>query len=429
MRPPPASRPPSAARTLPLRMPAASEQAAIIEMARTSIPVLTCIRRLTNWCLSNGVEITEGSGRLNEEFGRIVKPAYTTFLRDALEAMFVCGFVPWFVAEHDGARFAKVLPLGCFAWHVEVASQDAVGAHMDGGKDGGTAGGTAGGKDSTTHGASASKRRRVSDVYRYRVTMLHGDIEDSRVRIIDWLPPRPSATASPLHEIFEAYSELAATRAQLRDVATHNSRKHVYFTEQIAPGQLGSTGGLNLLDEFRRYTLTGKPSMVPPHMRMWSNDGRRLESVNDAHLHWIRNEFEDSTTTHVLPPNVEAHEMQPIPVDDYLVNRENGFQHMVHAFFNLPYSTARASVNDQSTQHEQLLSEEQYTNIRSLCNFLQATAEQTYSAIFSAPRVQVRLRARPRLTMNSADDVKKLFECGVFTQRDVFQLRTMFLQQ
>ena len=57
------------------------------------------------------------------------------------------------------------------------------------------------------------------------------------------------------------------------------------------------------------------------------------------------------------------------------------------------------------------------------------SAEQTYSAIFSAPRVQVRLRARPRLAMNSADDVKKLFECGVFTQRDVFQLRTMFLQQ
>ena len=145
--------------------------------------------------------------------------------------------------------------------------------------------------------------------------MLHGDIEESRVQIIDWLPPRPSATASPLHEIFHAYSELTATRAHLKDIATHNSRKHVYFTEQIAPGQLGSTGDLNLLDEFRRYTLTGKHSMLPPHMRMWANDGRRLESVNDAHLHWIRNEFEDSTATHVLPPNVEAHEMQPITVD------------------------------------------------------------------------------------------------------------------
>ena len=61
-----------------------------------------------------------------------------------------------------GLIFAKVLPLGCFAWHVEVVSQDAVGAHMDGGggKDGGKLGGKGG-----TDGASASKRRRASDVY------------------------------------------------------------------------------------------------------------------------------------------------------------------------------------------------------------------------------------------------------------------------
>jgi len=272
-----------------------------------------------------------------------------------------------------------------------------------------------------------NKRRRASDVYRYRVTMLHGDIEESRVQIIDWLPPRPNATASPLHEIFQAYSELHATRARLKAVAAYNSQKHVYFTGQIAPGQLGSTGSLNLLDEFRRYTITGKHSMLPPHMRMWANDDRRLESVNDAHLHWIRNQFEDSTATHVLPPNVEAHEMQPISVDDYLMQQENDFQHTVHAFCNLPYSIARSSVSDQATQHEQLLSEEQYTNIRSLCNFLQTVAEHTYAKIFAAPRVQVRLCARPRLAMNNADDVKKLFECGMFTQRDVFRLRTMFL--
>ena len=100
--------------------PAASQQAAIIDMVTRSVPVQACIRRLANWCLCNGVEILEGDGRLVEAFGRIVKPAHTAFLRDALEVMFVCGFVPWVVSEKDGARFPVVLPLGSFAWNVEI---------------------------------------------------------------------------------------------------------------------------------------------------------------------------------------------------------------------------------------------------------------------------------------------------------------------
>lgn len=390
-------------------------QMAIVDMVRVSIPVQSCIRRISNWCLCNGVEITEGNGRLVDEFGRIVKPAYVTFLRDAIEVIHVCGFVPWIVAEQDGARFPRVLPLGCFAWHVEVVSDATVDAHIERGNG----------------NPEGSKRRRVSDVYRYRVTIMHGDIDESRVRIIDWMPPRAGAACvSPLQGVYENYIFTQQTREMLHNIAMHNCRKHIYFSEQINTQQLNATSGLNLLDDFRRYALTGERAAAPAgHVRMQANNGRPLNSANDAHMHWIHETFDHAIAAHVLPPNTEAHEIQPIAIDDHHLHQDTVFQHTVHTYFDLPYSVARSTITEKATQHEQLLSEEQYTNIRNMCNFLQFAAERTYTEIFKVSRVQVRLRARPRISMSSADDVKKLFECQVFTQRDVFQLRSMFLNQ
>ena len=51
--------------------------------------------------------------------------------------------------------------------------------------------------------------------------------------------------------------------------------------------------------------------------------------------------------------------------------------HAVHVLFDLPYSVIVHSAQDRSKAAEHLLSEEQYTNVRALCDFLQTIAEQT----------------------------------------------------
>ena len=74
------------------------------------------------------------------------------------------------------------------------------------------------------------------------------------------------------------------------------------------------------------------------------------------------------------------------------------------------------------------LLDEQYTNIRCICDFLEKLGEDTYRIIYKTTHVKFSLRARPRLSISNADDIKKLTEAGILTQRDTFKLRRMFLE-
>ena len=316
--------------------------------------------------------------------------------------MFVCGFVPWYVGKEDGVHFPVVLPLGSFSWYVETVN-----------------------KTGCEQGREPPCKRRSWQVYRYRVQILHGNLQESAVEIIEYIPPRMGALTSPLTQVFRQYQILCQTKKLLLSVARHNSVKHIYFTEEVKYNDMGASSGITLLDEFRRYTLTGKAS---EHSRLKSRIGDSISNVNDANIHWVREEFEQDcqTKTHVLPPNMEAHEMQSINLDDYIRIQDQVYDHQVHLFFNLPHAIANTSSRDRSRQEEHTLSEEQYTNIRSICNFLQTVAENTYSVIYDTSHVQIALKARPRLAIHSSDDVKKLFECGVFTSRDTVRLRQLF---
>lgn len=392
-----------ASRTMAVKGGLFEQQKSIIEMARTDISVQSCIRRLGNWCLCNGIEITEDGAKLKSEFARNLLPHFHEFLRRAIEASFVCGFVPWYIVDDHGMRYPCVLPLGSFTWSSEVASK------------------------SLDVPSGGGKRRKLHEVYRYKIDIVHGDVHVSKVHIYNFTPPRIGATCSPMHSLYELYLEVRQYRQMLNNIVSYNSRKHVYFSEKINFNELGSSSGLSLLDEFRRYTVTGKAS--DRDVKMFTQRGKLLNSVNDAHMHWINNQFDDDIQKHVLPPNMEAHELQSVDVDEFIKNQDLIFQHQVHMFFDLPYSIGARSALEKVHQTEHLLSEEQYTNIRCLCDFLQKLAGTVYSDIFDTENVEVTLRARPRLTLTGADDIKKLFECNVLTQRDAFKLRNMFLNQ
>jgi hypothetical protein len=211
----------------------------------------------------------------------------------------------------------------------------------------------------------------------------------------------------------------------VHDVAVQNSQRHMYFSEKLNMGELGAPSGIHLLDEFRRYSITGKHSDI----RMRANTGNNLHTVNDAHIHWIQDVFHDVAETHVLPPNVEAHEMQKMEVDEFLLAQDSNFMHAVHVFFDLPYSVSVHSVQDRTKAAEHILSEEQYTNVRALCDFLQTVAEKTYKEVYKTVDVTVAISARPRLSVNGTDDVKTLFECGALTARDIASIRQQFLHQ
>lgn len=261
------------------------QQNEIIDMVRSNVAVSSCLRRLGNWCLINGVDVEEGRQAVSGEFRREVLPRYVRFFQQCLEVMFVCGFVPWYTAEHDGTRFPAVMPLGSFTWTVERTEREGEG----------------------------SKRRRV-DVYHYRITILHGDVREADVNILENIPPRRTphaASCSPMHELYEKFLQLQHSNQVLMAIAEYNSQKHVFFTEKVNITDQ-TTAGIQLLGDFRRYTLTGTV-----YKKGRSNDDpmlnrskEKLNTVNDASMHWLRDQFKREVQTHVLPPNMEAHEMQ-----------------------------------------------------------------------------------------------------------------------
>ena len=98
----------------------------------------------------------------------------------------------------------------------------------------------------------------------------------------------------------------------LQDVIQESGKKHsssvfvqtkCAIVRKINMAELGAPNGIHLLDEFRRYSITGKHSDI----RMRTTSGTNLRTVNDAHFHWIKDTFRDVANTHELSPNVEAH--------------------------------------------------------------------------------------------------------------------------
>ena len=93
-------------------------------MLQEDLACTACLRRLANWCLSNGLTIKEDGVSIKPELAVVLQRAYASFLRQALIVMYMCGFVPWFVVRENVILIPKVIPIGSFVWSVELDDGD-----------------------------------------------------------------------------------------------------------------------------------------------------------------------------------------------------------------------------------------------------------------------------------------------------------------
>ena len=188
------------------------------------------------------------------------------------------------------------------------------------------------------------------------------------------------------------------------------------------------TMSIQLLDEFRRYTISGAHNtlLTSALTRLRARDNTTLESVNDAKCKWMQDTFADEAQlkAHVMPPNTHMTELGTVAVDEYMKTFEYEY---VHLFFDLPVAIVNQSSTDQPQHSQHLQSDEQYTNIKALCDMLQYVATQAYREAFKTTKAEVRLQAKPRLAINSVDDLKTLAEGGVMTMADLKRVRKQFL--
>lgn len=372
-----------------------------IQLVRNEPTVCSCIRRLRNFALVDGFEFKEKESKLKPELRQKIDNAYMDLLAGAMEMMFVCGFVAYYTRRKEGLAFPVLLPLGSFVWSVEETPKGS------------------------------------EEIFRYKINMLVSNIDEDDVTILPWHSPTPASIhhglQSPLSHIMALYRNLQTFLAYKNKVAIYNAKKHVVMTERVDLKDQ-TTDGIMLLDEFRRYNVMGNhPAVSHQHrlqLRASGGQQRSTDSVNDANWHWLQTAFpeQDSVDAKLLPPNTDTHELNEIKYEASEGEVEQ-FTKTVHMFFDLPppsHSMGRAATAEMT-----LLSREQFTNIRLLCDFLQRLACQAYCKCFKTDLREVECIIDPqsRLSINSCDDVKKLMEAEIMTPGDRFVVRNMFLHR
>lgn len=387
---------------------------------RTEPVVSACIQRLINSCLAQDIKLTERGADLKPALHKMLTYHYTHMLRQAIEIAVLTGFVPFYVRRRNGVPLPFIPELGTFTWSVEVVpsrtNQPSKGAD----------------------GVGIKRRRfETSCLVRYRVRMNIGDVKDDEVNIVPWQSPivvPDMRMPSPMQYLFTQHELYRETVNFVIEKERWNTHKHLVVTEKLDLKD-PTPSGMQLLDDVRRYSLTGQHNMMQGPMSHYYSrrDKSRLESVVDANHAWVNSEFmkDDSSAQavpHIMPPNSETSELTPIVYNDVMLQMREQYIHSVNVFFT-GASTLATSHKYFGTSGTELTSRSQQAYVLGMCRFLEHTAAMMYCACFDVAidAVHCSLTARSRLEITSVADIKALVECGVMTDQDKARVRSMYI--
>ena len=382
-------------------------QAALVDMVTTDPDVVSCIDRVGNALLLNDVTVLENGKPLRPALARVVNEAYKKFFRDALAMSYMCGFVAYHLVRHEGMRIPQCLPLGMFSWSVRAAGRGTSGAlaHYD---------------VRLTHGRNVTVH-----VFEMRSPVLQQSLDASRV-------------CSPLMGVFTQFVHWKDAETQFSVSNQWNTSKHVAITERLDLKDQ-TTSGIQLLDEQRRYNLTGHHNNVVHNSLMRLTGAGTTTSVADAFQHHVHSEFSDRepsgvgskrAVVHILPPNTEVQELGLMDVGTAVRDSKAAFQSAVYIFFGMP-NINNTNTTTSATTEINSLHREQYAHIMNTQRHMEGLGAEVYARCFGLEPGEVvcSLRALPRFELTSVADIKVLSEINMLTPSDVQQLRKMMLNR
>lgn len=416
----------------------------LIFMLRNDPHVRGSLARFQNSCINSGMQWEENGKTLVAPLNRHMRMHFDAFLRNAIEMVMYCGFVPFFINRIDGVPTPLCLPIGSFAWNVEFRERKPKsGAGTASGGGGGSA--ASGGPGTSTSAASVADTRPDNQlkhqpniaIYRVRPKGSSG-VDPKEIYVFPYVPAAItgadafSRLNSPLSGLLRLYVTREQIRQQIWEATQWNCQKHICLSENVDLKDQTTTG-IQLLDELRRYKLTGDHANLRDGVRMRSKRGHAdLGTVNDGQFAWIHSEFNDETTpgarVHILPPNHDLHELQPIPHSEATQYTDDAFARAVAAFFDVPIVDGSAPKTQTNTAAVEQTSRNQYEVILNMTRFLSVLGQEAYALCFNSKPGSVRLQLNPapRVDLSSASDVKDLFEAGVFREFDKPKIRKRY---
>lgn len=368
----------------------------LVELVRCNPAVHSCVQRIVSEVVPHSVTILEGGKPLTPDLQRLLGPWMSTFLCNSIEMAFVCGFVVFVRGRHEGVHVPLLLPLGSFLWGVETVT------------------------------ARTKKRKREQpSLYRYSVQPLHPEVSIDDLFVFEFVPPSPAITElllSPMDDICKLQNVIHITETRLLQILAWNATKHITTSERVNIPKDTTTEGISLLDDFRRYILTGQHMGLSKNY-MTMNGLRSVLAENPTNLSSsiIGQQFTDkSAEVHVLPPNTDVSELSNIELKTNMLELHDMMQRQVSDYFQMPMLTDLAGKDIGNFVQRQ-----ETKQMRQMSNFCSRLLQYTYAATFDVPEktISVELPEPSSMHINSADDIKKLHEANTLLPSDKLKLR------
>jgi len=334
----------------------------------------------------SGAPAAGGGGfcALAEELDAFLGAHFARFLAGALEMMYACGFVVFVVRRRElrgkVVPVPVLLPLGAFTWRVQAAGRGASGAPA---------------------GAGGGRKRRGGEegLFYYEVTPTHPGVRAEELWVYSAADAAPAAEAmpSPLDGLLAEWGHVQAFDALARRTDEWNATKHVTTSEKVDAPRDQTTDGISLLDDFRRYIMSGQHTGISSNYMMMSGPegAAARDDPSNAANSWIE-DFSFgaakgvATCVHLMPPNTTVGELGALELKHDREQVHARFEKRVLAFFEL---TEIAGLGGQHTAA--LACENELRGMRRVSALCATMLEHVYAATFEVEAADVRV-ALPR---------------------------------
>jgi hypothetical protein len=329
----------------------------------------------------SGAPAAGGGGfcALAEELDAFLGAHFARFLAGALEMMYACGFVVFVVRRRElrgkVVPVPVLLPLGAFTWRVQAAGAGARGS----------AGSAGGGR---------KRRGGEEGLFYSEVTPTHPGVRAEELRVYSAGDAAPGAEAmpSPLDGLLAEWAQVEAFDALARRADEWNATKHVWTSEKVDAPRDQTTDGISLLDDFRRYIMSGQHTGISSNYMMMSGPegAAARDDPSNAANSWI----EDfafgagkgvATCVHLMPPNTTVGELGALELKHDREAVHARFERRALAFFEL------AEIAELSGQHAAALAlEGELRGMRRASAACATMLEHVYAATFGVEAADVR---------------------------------------
>ena len=348
---------------------------------------------IENVCMAHGVTVAHGpSKQTKASFQHFIDMHYVPFLRNAIRAMHMYGFVPWRIMRlESGDKVPEVLPPGTFRWTVEVP--------------------------------------KTSDsMLSYAVKLNPGAKAEEHVFVTQWSSPNflvsensvmYATVSSPMSYVIESYKNMQAALKRQAHADAWNCTARVIVSHE--PKEFAH-------DQHRNELFGTFSQHIDEYGRFQPNKpATQSDKIDDV--------FHDRSMNHVpavysLPPyhHVDT-SPQLVPCAD-VAYLQSKYKFDVCSLLGVPPElllTAQKSLEGNEGKARLQSSNRIFqAKMQTVCAFLKVLSAEVYFKIYKSD-AQFDIVPMPRLEISSIEDLKILHEIGVIQPEHTVELASILM--